>query len=89
MRIKKGFVIQKVSGSYLACATGKLAADFSAIVKLNETGAFLWNKIEASGEVDKAALCDAVAEHYGIDREIAERDVAAFVENLSANGILE
>ena len=89
MRIKKGFVIQKVSGSYLACATGQLAADFSAIIKLNETGALIWNKIEESGEINEAELTSYVAELYGIDTETAGRDVAAFIENLSANGVLE
>lgn len=89
MRIKKGFVIQKVGGSYLACATGKLAADFSAIVKLNETGAFLWKKIEEAGQIEKDSLCSAVAELYGIDIKTAERDVEVFIQNLSANGVLE
>lgn len=39
MNIKKGFVIQEVGGQWVAVATGAAAAEFSGIVKLNDTAA--------------------------------------------------
>lgn len=89
MKIKKGFVIQKVGGSYLACATGKLAKEFSAVVKLNSTGAFLFEKLSAGGDMDRDTLVSEMISAYGIEREIAERDADAFIEILASNGILE
>ena len=47
MRIKNGFVLEKVGDSYLSCATGKLAKQFSGFVRLNETGAFLWEMLSS------------------------------------------
>ena len=89
MKIKKGFVIQKVGGSYLACATGRLAAEFSAIVKLNSTGVFLWNKIAESQDISRDALVEEFRSACNIERSIAERDVDGFIATLSENGILE
>ena len=89
MKIKKGFVVQKVGGSYLACATGKLAREFSAVVKLNSTGAFIFEKLSSDDGMDKDTLVTEMVTAFGIDRQLAEKDAEAFIEILSANGILE
>lgn len=89
MKIKKGFVIQKIAGSYLACATGKLAKDFSGMVKLNESGVFIWNKICEGNDISRDELVESFRIAFEIDRDVAERDVDGFIGTLSANGILE
>ena len=89
MKIKKGFVIQKIAGSYLACATGKLAKDFSGMVKLNESGVFIWNKICEGNDISRDELVESFRIAFGIERDVAERDVDGFIGALSANGILE
>jgi len=88
MKIKKGFVLEKVGESYLACATGKLAREFSGLVKLNETGAFIWG-LFANGDITIEAAADKMIAEYDISREIALRDIETFVGNLMQNGILE
>ena len=88
MKIKKGFVLQKVGGSFLACATGKLAKEFSGFVRLNETGAFIWNML-TSGDVTKEDMVAKMTAEYDISAEIALKDIEIFVENLAKNGILE
>ncbi len=87
MKIKKGFVLQKVSGSYLACATGKVAGEFSGLVRMNETGVFIWNLL--SEDISEEKIVEKMVEGFGISPEIAEADVKAFVKNLRDNGILE
>jgi hypothetical protein len=87
MKIKSGFVLEKVGESYLACATGKLATQFSGFVRLNGTGAFLWNIL--NGGADMQQLVEAMVKEYDVSPEIAQRDAAAFVENLRKNGILD
>ena len=42
MKIKDGFVLEEVGGSYLAVAVGECAGNFNGMVRLNGTGAFLW-----------------------------------------------
>ena len=88
MKIKKGFVLEKVGDSYLCCATGTLAKEFSGFVRLNETGAFLWNLL-ANGDVTKEDMTEKMISEYDVSRELAARDIEAFVLNLEKNGILE
>ena len=88
MKIKKGFVLEKVGDSYLACATGKLAREFSGLVKLNETGAYIWG-LFANGDVSVDEAADKMISEYDISKEIAVKDIAAFAENLKKSGILE
>ena len=88
MKIKKGFVLEKVGDSYLCCATGKLAKEFSGFVRLNETGAFIWNML-SDKNVTKEDMVAKMTAEYDISADIAERDIEAFVLNLEKNGILE
>ena len=87
MKIKKVFVLEKVGDSYLACATGKLAREFKGLVRLNETGAFLWEKLsEGATEED---LVKAILGEYEIEEATAKADVAAFVQKVKDNGLVE
>lgn len=89
MKIKNGFVLEEVGGTYLAVAVGDRADDFSGLVRLNGTGAFIWNLMS-----DKDAARDEVVEkimatYEGVTKEQAELDLDAFEAKLRGAGILE
>ena len=86
MQIKSDFTIQKVGNSYLAVAVGETSKTFHAMIKLNETGAFLWKKL-AENDLTEEQLTNALLDEYDVDRETAARDVRVIVESLAANGI--
>ncbi len=88
MKIKSGFVLEEVGGSYLAVAVGDRAAEYRVLIKLNKSAAFLWSLI---AEEDKSAeeLISALISEYDVDRQIAERDVTAFYESLKKGGLLD
>ncbi|MBO4308428.1 MAG: PqqD family protein [Clostridia bacterium] len=86
MQIKSDFTIQKVGNSYIAVAVGETSKTFHAMIKLNETGAFLWKKL-AENDLTEEQLTNALLNEYDVDRETAARDVRAIVESLAANGI--
>ena len=87
MQIKKDFTIQKVGGSWIAVAVGETSKTFHGMVRLNETGAFLWKKMtEADRTVDE--LVDALLAEYEVDRETATRDVENLVNQFRESGIL-
>ena len=88
MKIKKGFVLEKVGDSYLACATGKLAKQFKGYVKLNETGAFIWNCI-GGGVKNADEIAEKLVSEYEIDINSAKGDVDKFVSSLEAAGIID
>lgn len=68
-------------------ATGKAVKEFNGYITLNETGRFLWDKLEK--DTDENALVSALLEEYEVDGATAEKDVKAFLEVLRKNNILE
>ena len=86
MQINKDFTIQKVGGSYVAVPVGETSRHFHGMVRLNETGAFLW-KLMAEKDVTEEDLVDALLSEYDVSREIAAADVHNIVEQLRQNGI--
>ena len=87
MQINKDFTIQKVGEQYVAVPVGETSRSFHGMVRLNETGAFLWKAL-AARDMTEAELTDALLAEYDVSREIAERDVHRVVEALRENGIL-
>ena len=87
MLINKDFTIQKVGAQYVAVPVGETSKTFHGMVRLNETGAFLWNAL-AERDMTEGELVDALLSEYDVAREIAERDVHRVVEALTENGIL-
>ena len=88
MRIKDGFVIDKVGDSFFAVAVGETATEFNAIIKMNDAGAFLWELL-SSGDPTPRELLDATVSEYGIDEQTAKRDIATFLDKLKTEGLLE
>lgn len=80
MKIKDGFILREVAGSYLVVAVGKAVKDFNGVVNLNETGAFLWKLLEKSSTEEE--MVNALLEEYDVDRATAEADVKCFVDKL-------
>jgi hypothetical protein len=55
---------------------------------LSKSGLVLWSLFDGEQVVDDAALADALVARYHIDREVARRDIEAFVARLVAEDIL-
>ena len=87
MQINRDFTIQKVGGSYVAVPVGKTSMQFHAMIRLNETGAFLWNKM-AEKDCSEEELVEALLAEYDVARDIAAADVHRIVEQLRENHIL-
>lgn len=86
MKIKDGFVLKELSGSYLVVPLGSQVTDFAHIIKLTETSAFLWKKLESECEVED--LISALLQEYDVDRETATKGVNSFVSKLKESNLL-
>ena len=87
MKIKQGFVVREIAGKSVAVATGALSRDFHGMVTLNGTGRFLFEELK--NDTDVEALTVRLTEEYDVDIETARKAVAAFVDTLQREGILE
>lgn len=88
MKIKSGFVIEEVGDGYLAVAVGDRADEFSGLVRMNSTGAFLWKLVEER-DMSKDELLTAILKEYDVDEKIAKTDIDRFESQLREGGILE
>ena len=85
MKLKEGFVLQEIGGQIVVIPTAD-DMDLDMMIKLNETGAFLWERLEQ--ETDEDALVSALLAEYEVDEAAARRSVQSFVRKLSDNGLL-
>ena len=85
MKLKEGFMLKEVAGSYIVIPVGQV--DFTAMITVNETGAFLWEQLMDGSGVEE--LCANMVQEYAIDEPTARRDIEAFLKILSDNGLLE
>lgn len=89
MKIKDGFVLEEVGGSYLAVAVGERAGDFNGMVRLNSTGAFLWNLMKDKHMTRDGLVSEVVSAYEGVSESDVLPGIVAFEEKLRAAGIIE
>lgn len=88
MKIKSGFVAKKIAGQFVVVALGEASKIFNGIIKLNDSGKFIWDMLSRGSERDE--VVDALLNEYeGVDRETAEADFDKFAETLRGANILE
>ena len=88
MKIEDGFYMTAIGTDFVIIAsTPEAKKVFDGMLRLNETGAFLWKKL-ADG-VTEAELADALAAEYGVSREVSEKDTADFLDVIRSAGFIE
>lgn len=88
MRQKKGFTLREVCGEYVIVAEGLSNVDFSSIISLNESAAYLWKK--ASGQDFTAEdLAKWLEEEYEVDHATALHDSMETMKSWQSAGIAE
>ena len=84
MRIKDGFELREICGEHVILSHGMDNIDFSKIISLNETAAFLWKEAVGKEEELTATLLEA----YEVDEETARKDVAQVLAKWGKIGLL-
>lgn len=87
MKIKKGFLLRTVGDQNIVFAAGKVAKEFNGIIRLNETGRFLWELLQR--DQTEETLVEALTGEYEVGDADAARDVSAFLAELRGAGILD
>lgn len=87
MRIKSGYVMRKVGVQYVIVALEKASEAVSRIMKVNETGALIWNGLKEG--LTKEQMIDKLMEEYAVEKEEASADVEAFLQLLQEADLLE
>ena len=89
MKAKKGFNLRQVCGEYIIVAEGDENIDFSNIISMNESSAFLWKEIKDLASFNIDYLVNKMTEEYEIDVDTARRDITTLVAEWGQSGIIE
>ena len=80
-------VARVVAGETLLVPIRGKVGDLASIYSFNGTGTLIWKLLEFPKTVSELAA--SVADQYAIDRGRAEQDVASFVDEMKAVGLVE
>lgn len=88
MKTKKGFVLRNVCGENIIVAEGKENIDFTKIISMNETAAYLWKNVEGK-EFDSDTLMSLLINEYEVDDATANKDAKIIAKQWIEAGIAE
>ena len=103
MKINQGFELREMCGEHIVIGTGVENIDFSKVISLNESAAWLWRAVEGQ-EFTPASMAALLMEEYDVDaadeiiRQLSEfrytqevkkvfMEMSAAVKNLDADGV--
>ena len=88
MKIKQQYKVREMAGEHVVIMHGGHGADLTRIISLNESALYLWNALcDRAFSVEDVA--NLLAEYYGIDDAVAERDALHWVERLEECALVE
>ena len=87
MKTKQGFNLLQICGEHILLAEGKENIDFSNIISLNETAAFLWQQL-TDKEFTPEDMAQLLVENYEVDQETALSDARALAAEWQKAGIV-
>ena len=87
IKTKKGFMLRSVAGRHVVVAIGQASVDFNGLITLNDTGAYIWEKL-AKGTTYDALLKDMLAD-YEVDEETAKKGIDGFLDTARGADLLD
>ena len=88
MKAKTGFNLRTVCGENIIVAEGKENIDFSNIISMNESSAYLWKNIQDKESFTTDDLAQLLFDEYDVDMETAKADAAQLANQWIEAGIV-
>ena len=85
MKIKSGYILRKICDEAVVIAIGN--NDFNGMLKLNDTGAYLWEQMQ--GEFNTDTVKNALLKRYEMTESEAEQGANDFINTLSDVGVID
>ena len=87
MRLLDGFVLRSIAGECIVTGEGLARVDFSKVISLNASAAYLWEQIQVKDFTpeDLVALLTA---RYDVDAQTARADVDKLLDTWRQNGLM-
>lgn len=87
MRLLDGFVLRSIAGEYIVTGEGLARVDFSKLISLNATAAYLWQQIEGK-DFTPETLVGLLTDRYDVSPDQARADVDRLLGEWRGAGLL-
>ncbi len=87
MKIKSGFILYSMGKDHVVVAVEERTKEFNGMIRLNATGAFLWNHMQE--DFTEESLMKALMAEYGVTEETAKEAVTGFMESFRGADVFE
>lgn len=88
MKTKKGFVLREICGEKVISGGGLEQVNFSKLISLNETAAFLWKAVEGK-EFTAEYMAELLCGEYEVSKETALKDSENLCKQWLEIGLIE
>lgn len=89
MKTKQGFNLRNVCGQDLIVAEGEENIDFSYIISMNESSAYLWTKLQQMDSFTVEDMAELILRVYDVDLDTAISDCETLAAQWAQIGIIE
>ena len=89
MKAKQGFKLRPLGDEYILVGESIEQINFNKMITLNETAAFLWNKVADGQPFDAEKLTAWLTKEYDVTREQALQDSQKTIDTWLNAGIIE
>lgn len=87
MRINEGFELRKVCDENVIVAYGRKNIDFSKVISMNDSAAYMWNAVVGK-DFTYQELADLLRKEYDIDAQTALNDASEMAEKWKKLGLV-
>ena len=87
MKTKKGFMLRSVADRHIVVAIGQASVDFNGLITLNETGAYIWEKLSKGCTYDE--LLNDMLNEYEVDEKTARDGIDSFLATARDANLIE
>lgn len=88
MKAKPGFSLRNVCGEHIIVAEGQDNIDFSKVISMNESAAYLWQAVNGR-EFTVETLAAMLMDEYEVDSDTAAMDAKEIADKWLEAGITE
>ena len=88
MNVKKGFKLRPLGREFILVGESVEQVNFNKMITMNETAAYLWEKVADGKDFDAKLLADLLTAEYEVSDEQALKDAEMTVETWLNAGII-
>lgn len=87
MRLVNGHILRRVHGKTVLLPSPEKDIGFNGMITLNHTGEFVCKMLKE--ETDRESIVFALSQEYGVDADVARKDLDVFLSDLYSCNMIE